>query len=249
MSIKQSLFVLLVLPLVAIFSNTRIVGQQTKPSIQEPSVEWSAASSTDPKRLEKSKRYDRFTSGGIAESASDVEELPLNVHWYQGISALPVTKSDAIVIGYVFDAKAYLSSNRSVVYSEFSVRPLQILKNSDRKPLVAGTTFVAERWGGAVIFPSGKVQHYRISKQGLPHTDEEYVLFLKSNGEDFEIITGYSIGNGQVRPLDEGADLPFKKHEGQSVDSFLTELRKVIDTSTMKGSNQKWHTALTFPSR
>jgi len=249
MSIRNKFFNLAVLSCaIALTGHSEIVGQKIQLA-EEPMVDWSASASSDPVRQAKNKRYDRLPPGRITETPLHVEELPVNVHWWQGISGLPVEKSDAIVLGYVIDAKAFLSNNRSVVYSEFSVQTLQVLKNSTLKSLSDGSTIVADRFGGAVVFPSGKVQHYRISNQGLPRTNQEYILFLKLNGEDFDIITGYAINNGRVSPLDEGPGLPFAKYQGRAVDYFLTELREAMSTSSTKGPQSKWHTALTFPSR
>ena len=209
---------------VVLFSHTKTLGQKRRPSNQEPTVESSETESNDAKRQAKGRRYDKLKSGPIVELASDVEELPLNSHWWKGIPALPIAESDAIVVGEVLNGKAHLSNNRSIVYSEFPTRVDQILKNSGPTILTIGETIVGERLGGGVRFPSGKVQHYRVSKQGLPQTNEKYVLFLKCNGEDYDIITGYSINKGRVSPLDGGGDLQFGKYEGKPVDSFLSEL-------------------------
>ena len=123
------------------------------------------------------------------------------------------------------------------MYSEFPIRVEEVLRNSSgQSGLITGAMIVAERLGGAVRFPSGKVQHYRVSSQGLPQPHEKYVLFLKCNGEDYDIITGYWIDDGQVSPLDGGGDLQFGKYEGKTIDSFLSELRVAINTSLPKGA-------------
>lgn len=230
MSIKIKFIKLALLTFViALCAHTEIRSQE-KPSNQDPAALWSESPSSDPKRQAKSRGYDKLRLGQITEAPINVDELPLNVHWWQGMSALPVAQSDAIVVGFVHDARAYLSNNRSVVYSEFSVRVDEILKDAPN-PLNEGQEIVAQRLGGAVIFPSGKVQHYRISKQGFPRTDEKYILFLKSNGEDYDIITGYAVGSGRVVPLDRGANLPFASYQGKSVDYFLTEVKQAISAS------------------
>lgn len=221
------LTILLLMPAVW-FSHRETLGQKRKPRHQEPVVESTVIESNDAKRQEKGRRYDKRKSDGIVELAQGVDELPLNSHWWKGIAALPVAASDAIIIGEVVDAKAHLSNNRSVVYSEFQTRVDEILKNSGSKPLGTGETIVAERFGGAVSFPSGKVQRYRVSKQGLPDTGEKHVFFLKSNGTDYDIVTGYWINDERVSPLDGSGDLQFGKYEGQTIHSFLSELRQAI---------------------
>jgi hypothetical protein len=153
--------------------------------------------------------------------------------------ALPTAQSDAIVVGNVLAGKAYLSNDRGAVYSEFPVRVEDVLKNSSPVPLYFGERINAERWGGAVRFPSGKVQHYRVAKRGVPQTNEKYVLFLKYNGEDFDILTGYAINDGRVSPLDGDGNLQFSKYEAAPFDVFLRELREAITTSLAKGDEMK----------
>ena|SRR5215813_2882052 len=48
--------------------------------------------------------------------------------------------------------------------------------------------------GGGVRFASGKIQEYRIHRQGLPLKGNHYVLFLKhEEGGDLTILTGYRL--------------------------------------------------------
>lgn len=170
--------------------------------------------------------------------------LPLTIHWWAGLPALPVAQSDAIVLGEITDAQAYLSDDRSGVYSEFTIRVDELLKNSDQSPLAVGNLAVGERPGGKVKFPSGKVQRYGIDKQGMPRVGGRYVLFLKSNGkgQDFTIVTGYELRNGTVFPLDNarsrngGSELPFDAYRGANEINFLTSLRNAI--GSQGGANQ-----------
>jgi hypothetical protein len=219
------------------YGNT--AAQKRKVTNQDPIVELSDSESDDPGRQAKARRYDRPKSSQITELPPDVEILPLNSHWWMGVPALPVGESNAIVIGEVLEGKAHLSTTRTVVYSEFRVLIEGVLKNSGPAALNAGQLIVADRWGGSVRFPSGKIQHYRVSKQGLPQTNEKYVLFLKLNGDDYSIVTGYWINTGQVTPLDGDGDLQFSKYGNRTLDSFLQELREAISTSLAKGVAEK----------
>jgi hypothetical protein len=47
--------------------------------------------------------------------------------------ALPTHISNAVVIGEVTDAKAYLSEDRTSVYSEFTIRVGEVLKKAGRR--------------------------------------------------------------------------------------------------------------------
>ena len=70
----------------------------------------------------------------------------------------------------------------------------------------------------------------------MPQPKEKYVLFLKCNGEDFDIITGYWISDLQVSPLDGDGGLQFSKYDNKPVDLFLSELREAIRSSLPKGA-------------
>jgi hypothetical protein len=92
--------------------------------------------------LEEPKQQEAF-DGGISATLGN---LP----------AIPVFKSDAVVVGTVTDAAAHLSDARDFVYSEFRIRPENILKSGANTSLNIGQYIDAERSGGAVRFPSGK---------------------------------------------------------------------------------------------
>ena len=224
---------------VLLLSYSKTAAQKRRVTNQDPIVNFSDSESSDAKRQAKGRRYDRPKSPPITELPAGDDVLPLNAHWWLGIPALPVTQSDAIVIGNVLDGNAHLSNDRNVVYCEFPVLVENLLKNSSPTPLYVGARIIAERWGGAVRFPSGKVQHYRAAKLGVPQPNEKYVLFLRCNGDDFGIITGYWISDGQVSPLDGDGGLQFSKYGNRTVDSFLQELREAISTSLAKGVAEK----------
>ena len=221
-------------------SQIEAVAQRSKSAEQEPIVEYGVSQGNDVKRQKKGTRYDRPKNGPIGELPPGVEELPLNSHWWQGMPALPISEDTTIVVGTVVDGKAYLSTDRSGIYSEFAVRVEQVLKDTNPVTVNPGETITAERMGGAVRFLSGKVQRYRISRQGMPQVNERYVFFLKCNGEDYDIITGYQLKDGKVKPLD-GSDtgdgengLQFGKYDGIAEYSFLSELQEAIYSSLRK---------------
>ena len=73
-------------------------------------------------------------------------------HWWQAIPPIPISQSDLAVIGKVSSANAFLSANKSTVYSEFTIDVSAILKGR------AEGYVVVEREGGYVRFPSGHVR-------------------------------------------------------------------------------------------
>lgn len=165
----------------------------------------------------------------LQEEASDAQPEP----------AIPVTQSDAIVIGEITSAKAYLTDDKTGVYSEFVVHIVETLKNNLAEQLIPDTHIHVERLGGRVRFPSGKIL-LRGGPYGrnMPSMGQRYVLFLKYNkdGQDYTIITGYNLRDGRVFPLDGSPEgngksprfTEYEKYQGIGEDIFLNDLRTAI---------------------
>ncbi|HEX5731587.1 MAG TPA: hypothetical protein VF131_02040 [Blastocatellia bacterium] len=185
------------------------------------------AAERDLRRL-KGSRYDNRRPQPISEMPPGIEELPLNSHWSWQLSALPSSQSDAVVVGEVFSAQAYLSNDKTGVYSEFKVRITETLKVTNNLRLEAGDSIVAVREGGSVQFPSGRIQSYPIANQGMPSVGRRYVFFLKHNdqAQDFSILTGYQLRKGRSVPLDNLE--MFSVYKGASESSFLNAVRESI---------------------
>ena len=119
--------------------------------------------------------------------------------------AFPV--SDLIVVGTIEAAKAYLSSDRTGVYSEVSVSIEDLLKTNPQYGLKTRGTVVAERSGGAVRFASGKILRRGSFARNIPTKGHRYLLFLNQTGDGgFSIVTGYELTGNGVLPLDGGAE-------------------------------------------
>lgn len=180
----------------------------------------------------RSTHYNNQRNEPISELPAGIDELPLNAHWWQGLSALPVSRSDAVIIGKVVNAQAHLSNDKTGVYSEFTVHIEEVLKNPEGRELPNDSSIIIDRFGGGVRFPSGKIQYYRIAQQGMPRVGSRYVLFLKKTSEaSFSILTGYELSSGVVRPLDgagckkKDKQLPFDLYCKSDEMTFFEELR------------------------
>ena len=159
------------------------------------------------RRNAKGKRFDG--SSPVAEPHPEAGAKGILDSWMQSLPALPVAASDAIVIGEITNAQAYLSPDKTGVYTEYTVRVDEVLKQSSAAQPASGGLVDVQREGGRVQFPSGRVQSYITHYQGVPVTGQRYVLFLKHNeqADVFIILTGYEQRDGKVYPLD-GVDLP-----------------------------------------
>ena len=157
-------------------------------------------------------------------------------HW-PAEPAFPVS-SDVIVIGAVREAQAYLSEDRTDVYSEVCLSVEEILKADPQYGLRVDSTVTAERSGGAVRFRSGKILRRVNWGRGIPSTGHRYLLFLKDTGDSgFSIVTGYELRGKGVIPLDgiEGSDdsvyRNYERLRNTSEASLLEAVRKAISES------------------
>lgn len=207
-----------------------------KPNLDEiyrryPAVDFStpAPESVDPKvharRLSKNNRYDNkhfvahTPAKGLAWFGND---------WDSGLTGIPVNRSDAVVVGEVLGAQAYLSQDKGSVYSEFSIRVEDVLKDGSVTP---GSTITGDRVGGVVKYDGAHTVLYRLVGQDLPHVGGRYVFFLKSTGEanDYSILLGYELRSGKVFLLDE---IPVTAaYKGMDSSSFLNVVKECLGGS------------------
>lgn len=173
----------------------------------------------------RSKRYD---NRDLVKEDPQAEAVDRTEHWWAGLSALPVAQSDAVVLGKVTKANAYLSSDKTGVYSEFKIRVERVFKNYDSLRLGPGDSVTLGREGGAVKFPSGHVQRYSLTGQIMPQVGQLYVFFLKHNvqEQDFSILTAYEMNKGRIFPLDR-VDV-FAPYENAAQNLFLNRLSESI---------------------
>jgi hypothetical protein len=204
-----------------------------------PTIDYARAESTDAKqrarRNARGKRHDG--SLRVDEPHPEAGAKGILDSWMQTVPALPVDASDAIVIGRISDAQAYLSPDKTGVYTEYTAHIETVLKQYADAFIFLGSFVDAQREGGRVRFPSGRAQSYITRYQGVPVTGRRYVLFLRRNedGETFYLVTGYEVRDGCVYPLDgvnlnEGATelAQFAPYKEADEASFLRDLRRAI---------------------
>ena len=115
-----------------------------------------------PKQQARASLYDRQSSQVIQETSSSWSRV-WSSHWAEGLDALPFNESDIALIGFVLDAKAHLSSDKTGIYSEFVVQVEEVLQNNAKESLNLSRMISLERFGGAVRFPSGATVRYEVT--------------------------------------------------------------------------------------
>ena len=208
-----------------------------------PVVNYDAPPPTNPEerriRETRGRKYDGAPPLTAWEGQSDVFDLlPAG---QPAEEALPIQTSDLIVIGTAVDSKAYLSNDKTNVYSEFQIYVTKVLKQNSAAQVYTGSTVTAERGGGRVRFPSGHILLRGDSGRNLLTKESRYVLFLgwDANGKDYLIRTGYKVTNDLVYPLDgyptinpnltnSGLFKNFEEYKNTPLSGFLSKLAKSI---------------------
>jgi hypothetical protein len=215
---------------------------------QLPIAEAFGPESADPEkrtqRKKKNARHDNRRTREITEAPYPLN-VSLNIDWWQGLPALPLAESDVVLLGEIIDGHAYLSNDRTGVYSEFTIHAEEVFKNQPETSVVKGSEVAVERSGGAVRFPSGAIQRFTTINQRMPLVGRRYVLFLKRiDGDDsFSIVTGYELRGQQVMPLDgssnpNGDKLPFDIYKATDIHFFLDSIRASVAEQSERGTNQ-----------
>jgi hypothetical protein len=226
---------------VAISLSVRVEESLAQETPQEPEAELPIADYDAPEPADKEKREKRRAKGQKFNSKSDRPIDPANgdmtrtthSHWFYGLTPLPTAQSGAVVIGEVVDANAYLSPDRTEVYSEYTVRVEEVLKTDD-SAIAPNSTIDLQRYGGRVRLPSGLVQKYEASGMGAPRVGRKYALFVERRQQELQIVTGYELHQNKVKPLDSVQ--MFQVYKGMDVQTFMDKLRQaIINPQTRRG--------------
>jgi hypothetical protein len=198
-----------------------------KIKLKFPKVDYDSPEPSDPaERAKRRSKGKHFDNGYISKEATRYSKS-LNNHWYVGLPSLPLEQSDAVVIASTLSRGAFISNDRSGIYTELSVRIEEALKgNSDL--LQKDRVIDINRLGGVVRYPSGEESLFSIDGQEMPSVGKRYLFFLKAmpDGADFQIITGYELSPSGVKALDW--PVQFAEFNGLDQATFLFKLRDSI---------------------
>lgn len=172
------------------------------------------------------------TSPEVADVIRSIGDSSLNAP-----TDLPIEKSDLIVAGTVTNSQAFLSNDKTGVYSEFTIEVSKVFDSSTDFTVQNRDSLVAERAGGRVRYPSGQIVRYGIEEKGSPAKNKKYIFFLKNTGQDsYEILTAYELQGNKIRALDGSkvklrGGMPtsiYSKHNNKDVVQFTQEIETKI---------------------
>ena len=231
-------FVMVVGTIIA-FSRTNRTPQQATARSQQDQAEWKAREEakkkqfpvaefnepepTDPlKRAQRKQKQKRKNGLGLVSQNPEPDSggglfLPHNQFDFPG---LPVEQSSVIVIADVLQSEAHLSEDKTGVFSEFTIRLVDVLKADSSLP---ASEMIVERLGGYVRYPDGRKLLYRVGTGGMPRVGARYLFFLKPNAElDYSILTAYEFGTKGTVALDSSGQ--FENYERYSPN----DLRRLV---------------------
>jgi len=214
--------------------------KKTRPEVdftQFPIADLNAPESSDEsKRLKRAKKSKKHNTNSHSE-ISDLSNGIFVVNEVLGnLPALPIQRSSVVLLGRIASATAYLSEDKTSVYSEFEVQIETVFKNSSKQALSSDDCVLVERFGGRARLPSGKLFIAAVDNQDMPQVGSKYVLFLtndfmagKHSDEDFNILMGYELKDGQVVPLDRTSPKhPISRYFKADETVFLRDLSSAL---------------------
>lgn len=204
-------------------------------------ADYDAAESLEASVLERRKRVSRRydNEGWVIHNPQDrfgkigrhTESIPPPL--------IPTEESDVIAVGKVTVVTAHLSNDKSGVYSEFTVKISEVLKNGLSNDLERGGTITIDRAGGVLRYPSGNTVLYLDSAKGLPEAGREYALFLRADkkSDNFEIITLHELQDARTVPLDSGRKADDIRRMGR--DNFIRAVRDKLSRPGVDEESRK----------
>jgi len=193
------------------------------------SVEFAGAESVTPNE-ERWRINERYNGQGWVFSSVNNPDLGAvgKITHDPILPPLPIDESLLIVTGEVVAVKTFLSNDRRGVYTEFIIKPDEVLKDSGQN---AQKGIRADREGGVVVYPNGQRIMYQSSSLALPLLHGKYVFFLSKEGEspNYVILATYDVGANKVVRLEEASTGPAPElPEQASKAHFLDVVRNKI---------------------
>lgn len=223
------------------FEQNNIIQKQEKGSNVNdlPIIDFSQSRLTDEttERKEKNKYFDKSYGRKIEENKK-ITEVTEAESWIESLPAIPVDKSDIILIGTITDSRAYISEGKTNVYSEYTVAVDDILYKKPTTSFNQNEVISVIREGGRVKFESGHIQTYRLSGQGAPIKGNNYLMFIRElpSQQGAVLLTAYKIVEDKIYPIDNVTS--HLLYKGASIQEFREKLEKAFTNQQKEKWNQ-----------
>ncbi len=142
-----------------------------------------------------------------------------------------VSKSDMIVYGAVTATNTYLSDDQYELYTDYSLVPMAVLKESltDQQWAAQGNTIVVKRWGGKLTIDGRRVEFQ--DRDVTPIDTKEVLLFLEKDpdGSKYRVVHGLA---GVMAVRDGQLVVPSRNWgndwlNGKSLSEVYSEVRRI----------------------
>lgn len=194
------------------------------------SVNDTPATEGQKQRTARSAKNTRYNGGVCDLVAATPDRVCVNQTWPRGLPLIPVKESDIAVLGQVASMQPYLSTDRTQIYTEITVRVEEVFKAPSNFKLTRDKAIVIDQAGGSIKMPSGQVIHdgTRVDFLGRTLAGNRYVLFAKRihHGKDLTLIRGYELRDGRVLKLSE---------DGSPGDVLVSSVPGTADAPSQEG--------------
>jgi hypothetical protein len=192
-----------------------------------PKVDYDAPEPTDPAERTKRRNKGKHFDNGYLSKEPTHYSSGLVSEWDLNLPALPVAQSNAVVIGRTLSGGAFLSNDKTGVYTELSAKIEEVL-STDKDSVTKGKVIDISRMGGVVRYGTGEESLFHIVGQNMPTVAKRYLFFLKAipDSQDFEIVTAYELESLGVTALDTPGQ--FTLYNGLDEATFLNTVRTVV---------------------
>ena len=194
-------------------------------------------------RLAKNNRYNTggpdLTARGRQLGAQEERDRFVDHYWLRNQTLFP-SEGEIVVLGTLVRAQPYLSSDRSSIYTELTIRVEEVIKSDPQTAAAVNANLVIDRVGGALRLASKQIVRLDLPNQGPGRLreGERYVLFAKHTheGQDLEMLTGFELRASQVYGLVSDGGVSFTSRRGvpenlAQEESFLEAMRKAVKSS------------------
>jgi hypothetical protein len=197
-------------------------------SVKFPVVDFSQTELLNDSEERKAKNTYFDKNGPEIHEITETKIITEAESWIETLPAIPVSQSDIVLKGTISDSRAYVSANKTNIYSEFDVSVKKLLLVKEKGAARATENISINRVGGSLRFSSGHVQTYMLSGEGCPESGKTYVFFLKRNDtlKGFLLLTAYEVTDEKVYPVD---NIPSQlDYRGKTLIQFLNEINGAL---------------------